>query len=77
MQLEINSRHFALGDDMRDKIVEKLENLERYSPTEPVGGVQLSSPSDHPASATGRTSSAFWKGSDRRREPAGDAHDSG
>ncbi|MBU0742785.1 ribosome-associated translation inhibitor RaiA [bacterium] len=37
MQLEINSRHFALGDDMRDKIVEKLENLERYSPTEPVG----------------------------------------
>lgn len=37
MQLEINSRHFALGDDMRDKIVEKLENLERYSPTETVG----------------------------------------
>jgi len=37
MQLEINSRHFNLGDDMRDKIVEKLENLKRYSPTEPVG----------------------------------------
>jgi putative sigma-54 modulation protein len=37
MQLEINSRHFNLGDDMRDKIVEKLESLARYSPTEPVG----------------------------------------
>ncbi len=37
MQLEINSRHFTLGDEMRDKIVEKLENLERYSPTDPVG----------------------------------------
>jgi putative sigma-54 modulation protein len=36
MQFEINSRHFTLGDDMRDKIVEKLENLKRYSPTDPL-----------------------------------------
>ncbi len=36
MQLEINSRHFTLGDDMRDKIVEKLENLKRYSPSDPL-----------------------------------------
>ena len=37
MQLEINSRHFNLGDDLRDMIVEKLESLGRYSPTDPVG----------------------------------------
>lgn len=36
MQLEIHSRHFSLGDDMKDKIVEKLENLQRYSPSDPV-----------------------------------------
>ncbi|MBK9303047.1 MAG: HPF/RaiA family ribosome-associated protein [bacterium] len=36
MQLEINSRHFTLGDDMREKIVEKLENLKRYSPSDPL-----------------------------------------
>jgi putative sigma-54 modulation protein len=36
MELEINSRRFNLGDDMRDKIVEKLENLARYSPTDPM-----------------------------------------
>ncbi len=36
MDLEINSRHFNLGDDMREKIVEKLENLSRYSPTPPM-----------------------------------------
>lgn len=36
MQLEINSRHFTLGDEMRDKIVEKMENLKRYSPTDPL-----------------------------------------
>jgi putative sigma-54 modulation protein len=36
MQLEINSRHFTLSDEMRDKIVEKLENLKRYSPTDPL-----------------------------------------
>lgn len=35
MELEINSRRFTLGDDMREKIVEKLENLARYSPTDP------------------------------------------
>ena len=47
------------------------------SPTEPVSGVQLSSLPDHPATAEGRKSSAFWRGGDRRREPAGDADDSG
>jgi len=36
MELEINSRHFTLSDDMRDKFVEKLEGLTRYSPTDPV-----------------------------------------
>ena len=36
MQLEINSRHFTLADDIREKIVEKLEGLKRYSPTDPV-----------------------------------------
>ena len=36
MQLEIHSRHFTLGDDMKDKIVGKLENLQRYSPSDPV-----------------------------------------
>lgn len=36
MQLEINSRHFTLGDEMREKIVGKLENLKRYSPTDPL-----------------------------------------
>ncbi len=37
MQLEINSRRFNLGDDMKEKIVEKMEALKRYSPTEPIG----------------------------------------
>ncbi len=37
MQIEIHSRHFTLGEEMKDKIVEKLENLQRYSPSEPVG----------------------------------------
>ena len=36
MQLEIRSRHFNLGDDMKEKIVEKMENLKRYSPSEPI-----------------------------------------
>lgn len=36
MELEINSRRFTLGDDMREKIVEKLDNLARYSPTDPL-----------------------------------------
>jgi len=38
MQLEIHSRHFTLGDDMKEKIVGKLENLKRYSPSDPVAG---------------------------------------
>jgi len=37
MQLEIHSRHFTLDDEMKEKIVEKLENLKRYSPTDPMG----------------------------------------
>ncbi len=36
MQLEIHSRHFTLADEMKEKIVAKLENLQRYSPSEPV-----------------------------------------
>lgn len=36
MQLEIHSRHFSLDEEMKDKIVEKLENLQRYSPSNPV-----------------------------------------
>ena len=36
MQLEIHSRHFTLADEMKDKIVGKLENLQRYSPSDPV-----------------------------------------
>lgn len=36
MQLEIHSRHFTLDEDMKDKIVEKLEGLQRYSPTDPL-----------------------------------------
>jgi putative sigma-54 modulation protein len=36
MQLEIHSRRFNLGDEMKEKIVEKMENLKRYSPSEPI-----------------------------------------
>ncbi len=36
MQLEINTRRFTLDDDIREKIVEKLENLKRYSPHQPL-----------------------------------------
>ena len=36
MQLEINARRFTLDDDVREKIVAKLENLKRYSPHDPL-----------------------------------------
>lgn len=36
MQVEVHSRHFSLSDDQRDMIIEKLENLERFSPRTPV-----------------------------------------
>jgi len=36
MQIEIHSRHFTLAEDIKDKIVEKLENLKRYSPGDPL-----------------------------------------
>jgi putative sigma-54 modulation protein len=36
MQYEIHSRHFHLGDEMKEDIVKKLDNLKRYSPDEPI-----------------------------------------
>jgi putative sigma-54 modulation protein len=36
MQYEINSRHFHLGDEMKDEIVKKLDGLKRYSPEDPI-----------------------------------------
>ena len=32
MQMEINSRHFTLGDEQRETIEAALEKLERFSP---------------------------------------------
>ena len=40
MQMEINSRHFTLGDDQRDAIEEQLEKLERFCPR-PVESIKL------------------------------------
>jgi putative sigma-54 modulation protein len=36
MQIEINSRHFQLGDEQREKIEERLQKLERFSPRPPI-----------------------------------------
>jgi len=36
MQVEINSRHFNLGDESREKIAADLQKLERFSPRPPV-----------------------------------------
>jgi putative sigma-54 modulation protein len=36
MQVEIKSRHFNLGEKQKEKIINDLEKLERYSPRPPV-----------------------------------------
>lgn len=36
MQLEFNTRHFALEDESRDRIEKRIAKLERYSPRNPV-----------------------------------------
>lgn len=36
MQVDVRTRHFSLSDAERDRIVEKLEKLERFSPRPPV-----------------------------------------
>jgi putative sigma-54 modulation protein len=36
MQVEIMSRHFNLGEEHKEKITERLEKLERFSPRAPV-----------------------------------------
>ena len=36
MEIEIQNRHFVLGDEQREKIEERLRKLERFSPRPPL-----------------------------------------